>query len=610
MQFMKSCFNPTIYKKNWERFWFFPLLYAILFLFAMPILMELNRSSSGSLDSSFIAGSIGFLMSPVLAMITGLVAAMGVCSYLYTTRSVYMIHSFPVTRLQLYITSVVSGITMMAAPIILAAVVTRIYLQIIGCSFGFVIWHVMLLSLCMHVVFFAIAMVCALLCGMNISVPFIYLIINFLVSMISLVFEGMTNAILFGVEFGLPNDVRRALTPIEQLLSSVEITTYNSANSPFSTPHIYGTKVVLIYTAIALAVLVLSFFIYKFRKNEAAGSVFAFKHVGIILGQWILSMILGIGFALLFYSLGGELNSGYDHNGMSAVDLITFVLMTIVFGFIAAMLSGMLLNRSLHIWKKPYTTRMILIPSVLALITVIIWLDPMGVQKKLPDASDVSYVKGFVSNNGGDVIYTEDPEHIQDMINVHKQSIDEHITALSSSYSCNYSVTYHLKNGTELKRYYLFETSEDGTKKEDSIDGLLAKIASYPECIKISNFGKECDSNIITSVCLVKDSNSVEETAYSEDIGLSKEDCRALYEAVLADIDAGNPLSVNNSDGSLETYSDYLDIYYRYPHTQSRYSDEYDSIASIYLTPESTHTIDALIKLGVINTADDLKDNN
>ena len=157
-----------------------------------------------------------------------------------------------------------------------------------------------------------------------------------------------------------------------------------------------------------------------------------------------------------------------------------------------------------------------------------------------------------------------------------------------------------------MKRSYLFAADENDTKKEDSIDSLLSKIAAYPECIKANNFGVDYDSNIITSIRLTKDDYSIDEE-YVPELNLSKEDRQALYEAVLADIDAGNLVSFDRSGTSTKTYPKYLSICYRYARSKPTYPDEYDTIADVFLTPEATHTIDALIKLGVINTADDLK---
>ena len=69
---------------------------------------------------------------PVISIVYAILCAMAVWSYLYNARSVGMMHTLPIRREGLFVTNVLSGLTMMAIPY----AVTGVLLVLVTMLFG------------------------------------------------------------------------------------------------------------------------------------------------------------------------------------------------------------------------------------------------------------------------------------------------------------------------------------------------------------------------------------------------------------------------------------------------------------------------------------------
>ena len=69
---------------------------------------------------------------PVISIVYAILCAMAVWSYLYNARSVGMMHTLPIRREGLFVTNVLSGLTMMAIPY----AVTGVLLVLVTLLFG------------------------------------------------------------------------------------------------------------------------------------------------------------------------------------------------------------------------------------------------------------------------------------------------------------------------------------------------------------------------------------------------------------------------------------------------------------------------------------------
>ena len=114
-------FNRTLFRKNMMRFW--PLWAAPSFIGALiPLayLTQLLRWSDRDLLSALNLTSayyevIAYAL-PILSLCYAVLVALAVWSYLFNSRSTGMMHTLPIRREGLFLTGVLSGLTMMLIP--------------------------------------------------------------------------------------------------------------------------------------------------------------------------------------------------------------------------------------------------------------------------------------------------------------------------------------------------------------------------------------------------------------------------------------------------------------------------------------------------------------
>ena len=129
-----SFFNRTIFRKNITHFWPIWVLYNILCIWSMPIysyfnLRNYNGAGLTATEQSYmkvINALDGFdlSMSAWVIFIFSISSAVAVFSYLYTSRSVNMIHALPVRREELFVTNYLSGILFMLIPQLVSFLIT------------------------------------------------------------------------------------------------------------------------------------------------------------------------------------------------------------------------------------------------------------------------------------------------------------------------------------------------------------------------------------------------------------------------------------------------------------------------------------------------------
>ena len=136
MRSKTSCFNGTLFRINLSRYQ--PLWGLASFggaMFPLAMLLELLHdgfrfwSPLETRQAYYTVLSYGV---PVISIVYAILCAMAVWSYLYNARSVGMMHTLPIRREGLFVTNVLSGLTMMAIPY----AVTGVLLVLVTMLFG------------------------------------------------------------------------------------------------------------------------------------------------------------------------------------------------------------------------------------------------------------------------------------------------------------------------------------------------------------------------------------------------------------------------------------------------------------------------------------------
>ena len=614
MQFIRSCFNPTIYKKNWQRFWFFPLIYAIFLGISVTFIMYMTVRHNGLVGAAkegYIIDSANNMVTNALTALTGIVGAMATGSYLFTTRSTYMMHAFPVKRSQLFGTSIVSGITMMGAPLLFVTLISWGYLTAIGYEHAGYMWKVFFVSMGMHFFHFSLATLCVMLSGLMISVPCLYLILNLIVPAVLGTITLLTSYLLYGVTGHLPSwldGVSDACCPI---LSMGDF----YLNMTNGEPRIWDAKRIIFYLIAAIVILAVSYVAYHFRKLECAGSFLAISWTAPIL-RWIASVCGGYGIAAMIMSIARE--TGVSGDYLETGDLVVFVVLALAFGALIYILVGMLFARTTHILKKDTFKELGILAGVLVVIVFVIRLDPLGREEYVPDPKDVS---GMIISGYSIDLDTSDKELITEITDIQSQCITERLP-VSDDYANvgNFTIYYSTKNGS-LERHYTFHGNASDYQDPNSVASRLLALENRPEVIKQRYIGPNYDEILPESFYVIYTTG--EDAGTSRLIDLNQEQRKKLYDAILADIDEGHMSDLLSYPLYVESYdmSGLYDTMIGFNLHETEYSidaDEADAYAYSYPDPtyidrqfsldkQAENTINALIELGVYKSRDEIK---
>ena len=118
MQSKTSCFNGTLFRKNLTRFW--PLWGLASFIGALfPLSMLLNMARGDwSLTAPEFTRMYYQVVSavPAISLVYTALCALAVWSYLYSARSVGLMHTLPIRREGIFLTNFLSGFAMTLIP--------------------------------------------------------------------------------------------------------------------------------------------------------------------------------------------------------------------------------------------------------------------------------------------------------------------------------------------------------------------------------------------------------------------------------------------------------------------------------------------------------------
>ena len=291
MRSKTSCFNGTLFRKNLSRYW--PLWGLASFggaMFPLAMLLELLHNGFrfwSPLETRQAYYTVLSYGVPVISIVYAILCAMAVWSYLYNARSVGMMHTLPIRREGLFVTNVLSGLTMMAIPYAVTGVLLVLVTVLFG---GFEPVGVLVTVLGVmgeSLFFFGLATFCAFIVGNVFMLPALYGLLNF----IAVLTDFMVNLLAQGFCFGLNSSYSGTvewLSPVVYLVQKI------SPNSTYETQWVtdrlggqrYETSVLIsvtlengwliaAYAAAGAALLGLAWLLYRRRRSESAGDVVA-----------------------------------------------------------------------------------------------------------------------------------------------------------------------------------------------------------------------------------------------------------------------------------------------------------------------------------------------
>lgn len=568
-----SFYNGTLGKQLTLRFWPLIALYSVIWAIVLPI-SGLNYMRSGYIGGW--ATNIEYLfraLATPMTIVFGVLAAMAVCSHLYTTRSCNFTAALPPKRTALFATHYLTGLLWLVVPV--AVMTLMASFLAIGCSLsGFASG---LALVCMQTLFFySFAVLCGMLTGHLLALPAFYGIFNGLVGglwyLLTLLFREFY--------FGYPGSLVAVPAWVEWFTPAWQLFSYGSPDAG------YGMSAV--YAGVGIVFALAAWLLYVKRPMERAGDVVIWAGLRPVF-RYGVALCSGLALGSLT-----RLVLGLDELGLAVSVML--------WGVAGCFVGQMFLSKSVRVlryWKGASAVAL----SFVALFGVI-QLDLTGYETQVPDPDDVASVtlSGLSSlpvDTASDFlnISTSDSEAISLLTQLHQQLVDQFDTD-DFDWSCDSSTTldlsYTLANGTRISRSYLVPLYVEEESQPGTITYLAHEIVNNRDLMLQSYLFPQMAKNgyRLTGVELYEE--------YAVDSSsLSASEARKVYKAVLQDIQEGNlPHGLFECDNIVMR----LDLLWISPDVNS--ASYYDTTASdihyinVCLTEQAEHTLKVLEELG------------
>lgn len=467
MTFRTSLFNLGIFKNMIKRFKWGSILYFVILFFSLPFILlveDFNRLVSryavDIMVSPILLRSDYIVIPLLLAIAVPTVVAVLVFGNVHSQKQGIFVHSLPVTRKENYISSVLAGLALMAAPVILTALILLImsftmYGQIIS-SWSVVYWAALNLSIIF--IMFSASVFTAFLTGNAAAHIGINVFVHIIPMIVALVIFLISDIFLFGFmqADGFVGNKIMENTPIVWLFGK-SLSHYRSDLNMFKSLNMW------MYLLGAAVVYVLGYLVYKKRKIEACGDVAAFRIFRPILKYTIVSAVATVIFAILTESTIGA---------------IPIFIVATVATLITYFAIEMLMNKSFKVFGT-YKGYLAFLGVCAAFIAFFAFTNVFGYETKVPKADEVESAAVF--ERWSDEPHVADSGLINATIEIHNGLIKDIPVVCDPDQFRHLRVSYKLKNGKSIERVYKVS--------EETNDKALAEMYKFDEYkMKVTRF--------------------------------------------------------------------------------------------------------------------------
>lgn len=444
-----SFFNLTVFRKSFLRFWPVWAGCLVVWLIAMPItgLMDLTRGATifGKAAIVYFADSqvLNFCgrnpLAMIVAVIGGVMAAMAVCSHLYSGRSANFMGALPVRREGLFLSHYLSGLAMLVLPNAAVFLLTLLVEAAGGAVAIQPLAFWLLYQSALEFFFYSFAVCIGMFVGHILALPIFYAVFNLLAVGVCGLLLWVMEAFYYG--FGGFGDgmteTVRWLTPVWGL-SPVRMVQTDLGTAGFTVEKGY---VLAIYGGAALLLTVCALLLYRRRRLESAGDVVA---VGVMRPVFRYGVAVCAGLFL-----------GFLTGSVLGADELVYMIAILLWGVAGCFVAQMLLDKTFRVFRR-WKGAAVLALVFLALFAVV-GFDLTGYENRVPAPDQVESVRieGLLSypSDGALVLNgtSDDPEVIADMVALHRAVLEDRAADYDSN---DLKVTYTLKNGATLRRSY------------------------------------------------------------------------------------------------------------------------------------------------------------
>lgn len=636
MRSVKSWFNPTLFWKNFARFW--PIWGVYLTILALIIPASALLTGGGDMEYIARVGVLEFI-SPWglwLGIVFSVLSATAVYSYLCNSRSVGLLHSLPIRREGLFLTSYLSGLGFMVGPNLCAFVMMLLVEAARGAVYlGALVMCFFAVSL-MELFFFSLATLCAMCTGHILGIPILYAAANCLVVSLYALVNNILSQLIYGYVYdsGLSRLVLW-LTPAALLTEELEPKVVYNEDFTIQSAQFLKLGYILVYVLVGLVLTALALALYRRRQLERAGDAITVSWLRPVF-RYGVAVFFGLGLGQFLYYIFEDAFSSV------AVPLLLFILLCGAVGYFAA---EMILQKSFWVFRRWKGCLVLL--CVLTLLTAAVDLDWFGVESRVPSQDNVASVEigpfydSFPYNYSAwnAVSYSDDSQVIQAVLALHQSIVDDRVALEKQAKNFwsdfedswwsdetgetanlfSFTVTYNLEDGGVLKRSYELPMLSSDMEDEGSLTAQLSALLSMPQVIQAAYGLEDYSLDQLCMVYLYSDmggsttiytyADGSQEVQYeSASLALDSGDWAELYQAIqedLADGSLGTRYVLETPEARSACYDLYLTLTFQIEKQTSSGESytTYDEV-SINLQTSALRTMAVLEQLDVFGDGD------
>lgn len=610
MRSVKSCFNPTLFRKNITRFWPIWGVYLVLWLLVLPLQILHSPAHLSALVLSSLPFGVG------MAVFFGLLSAMAVFSYLYNNRSVQLMHALPITREGLFLTNYLSGLAFLLLP---NALIFLLSLLTGGYPYPgvLVLWLAAQSLICLF--FYSFAVFCAMFTGNLLALPIFCGILNWLVMGVVFVVNALLRELLFGFWGTTWMDlVAEWFTPVSRLVRAVR---YDVTSS--GVYYLTGMPAVLLYALVGVLLAVAALLIYRKRRLETAGDVVSVRQMRPVFKYGVAfcaAVVVGTWFYQTFRSLFPRGNW-------------VILLPLLIWGAAGYFVADMLLKKTFRVFARSWRG-LVAFSLVLVAAFAVTDLDLFGFNR-VPKRSDVvsvslSGVSTMPYDAASNSFFTlTDPADIdtvlqlQGVISANKNTLrtetadidrndyntfwregtlsDGTVADLEHTVTTDLMLRYTLADGREIRRQYRLPLYADDLTDPGSVTALLDDILNRPASLAQGYW-----SSLIKGASLAYTSLNIYDSTEQDYITATipnQADRDRLLAAVQADMTAGRigrRYLFQNAERYENCYYNDLAFTFFVPKNSlgSNATEDWTTTVPITLQTTATETLKVLRELG------------
>ena len=620
-----SFFNRTLFRKNLSRFW--PLWGLASFVgVLLPASILLNMSYYNTEAHQLTELYYHTLVSviPIVSLVYALLCALCCWEFLYAPRSVSMMHSLPLRREGVFATNFLSGMTMMAIPYAVTAVMCIIVSLMMGAFSLLPLLNTVLGVAGMSLFYFCSATCVAFLTGNLFMLPVLYFLLHFLAPLADFLAATYAGQFIYGINASYSGKLD-VLSPTVFLMRNMDVTTvYETTVDPIYGMEqirtvvgyqLHGLWMIGLYAIAGLALLGCAWLLYNRRHSECAGDVIAHRG-GRPVFRFGIALLAALCGGLVLYMLLWE--SFRETTLMRPLPLTVCMIVAGAIGYYAA---SMLLAKSLRVFRGSWKG-LAIVALCSATLCFSLSFDIFGIGRRIPAAAAI---ETLTFRAGGNTYYFEadDVENdaaeaalLEQVLDIHRAitadsryivSVLDERNAATTPYNAAYyeenayttiRFTYDLKDGTTVERRYNVILTRERMAKDGTYDAMLDEL--------VNSTPMRAKRLLMDRPELVPYYGHIwMEFGDKRSFALSDRETVALTEAVRADALSGSWGNVNWFDGDRAAeYAMGIELNFEHEIDPNTYDHDYISVS---VNPRMHNTIACLMELGIISGPEALK---